>query len=382
LRPSTTAALLHALATAVAIDIRVMAIVLPVATLALLVVRPLRREASIAETIRVLAIYFAAVCVLVPAMWPWLWMDPIGHFAEAIKSMSHFRWDGEVLYLGHFIRSDALPWHYILVWILVTTPLLYLGLFLLGAIAILNRIARCGVRLWKSDEELQDIVFLGLFITPVIAVVALQSVLYDGWRHVYFVYPAFIFVAIGGWVTLWGWNRRTRYPRYLLGLATLISTIHIAVWMWRAHPFQNVYFNSFAGSNLKTRFELDYWGLANVKALKFILAHDPSEVVNVRAGSFMNIPIAFKMIDPKDRPRLRYSNDENTPHFLITNFRLVRDPDFINYSEYYEPVYQVLVGDEVILSVYRSRVEAPAHHVDHCQENWRLGRGYSCLFIP
>ena len=145
LKPSFKTAFLHALASAVAIDVRIMAVILPAATVAILIVRLLKRELPIPVTCRALAVYLAAACILVPAMWPWLWSDPIGNFVQAFKNMSKFRWDDEVLYMGRFVRSTDLPWHYVLVWISITTPLLYLALFLVGAFNTLRQIASRGI---------------------------------------------------------------------------------------------------------------------------------------------------------------------------------------------------------------------------------------------
>lgn len=355
LKPGLKTAFLHAFATAVAIDVRIMAIILPAATVTILIIRLLKRELPIAVTSRALAGYLAAACILVPAMWPWLWSDPIGNFVQAISNMSKFRWDSEVLYMGTFVRSTELPWHYILVWILITTPLLYLALFLVGAFNTFRQIASRGISLWKGDEELQDAVFFGLFVAPIAAVIVLHSVLYDGWRQMYFVYPAFLLLAIRGWVALWSNDLAWTLRKSLLAVVTAVSIVHTAAWMWQAHPFQNVYFNTLAGTDLRSRYELDYWGLANRKALEYILKADHSEVINVRADSFTPLATSFNMIDAQDRKRLRYSDDPNISNYVVTNYRQVKDPDDAKYGKDYDLFYQIRIDDTVILSVFRRK---------------------------
>ena len=288
-------------------------------------------------------------------MWPWLWSDPVGNFVQAVINMSKFRWNREVLYMGRFFRSDDLPWHYVLVWISITTPLLYLALFLVGAFNALRQIACRGIGLWNGDEELQDVIFFSLFAAPIVAVILLHSVLYDGWRHLYFIYPAFLLLAIRGWVSLWGNDLVWTIRKSLLAVVTAISIVHTAAWMWRAHPFQNVYFNTLAGAGLRSRYELDYWGLANRKALEYILRNDHSEVIYVRADSFTPLQTAFNMIDARERNRLRYSDDRNLSSYVVTNYRLVKDPDDAKYAKDYDLFYQIRVDDEVILSVFRRK---------------------------
>jgi hypothetical protein len=125
--------------------------------------------------------------------------------------------------------------------------------------------------------------------------------------------------------------------------------------MWKAHPFQNVYFNAFAGTGLRSRYDLDYWGLANRKALKYILKNDNSEVIYVRADSSTRLSVASFMLDTRDKKRLRYSDDRNLSRYVITNYRQVKDPDDAKYANDYDPFYQIQVGNEVILSIFRRK---------------------------
>jgi hypothetical protein len=125
--------------------------------------------------------------------------------------------------------------------------------------------------------------------------------------------------------------------------------------MWKAHPFQNVYFNALAGTDLRSRYDLDYWGLANRKALEHILRNDKSEAVYVRADSFTPLARSFYMIDERDRGRLRYSSDPNLSRYVVTNYRLVEDRDDAKYAADYDLFYQIRVDNEVILSVFRRK---------------------------
>jgi hypothetical protein len=262
----------------------------------------------------------------------------------------------DVLYMGRFVPSTELPWHYVLVWISITTPFLYVALFVVGAFNTVRQIASRKEALWKNDEELQDAIFFALFVAPIAAVVLLHSVIYDGWRHLYFIYPAFLLVAINGWVSLWGKDLVWTTRKSLLAVVTAISVIHTAMWMWNAHPFQNVYFNALAGNHLRSRYELDYWGLANRKALEYIVKNDHSELIYVEPGSFMRLDWSFYMLDAADRKRLRYPDDKNIAQYVVTNYRLVKPPNDDKYLEDYDLFYQIKVDGEVILSVFRRKV--------------------------
>jgi hypothetical protein len=216
LRPRVNTALVHALGTAVAIDVRIMALFLMVVSIALLMIRLIRRELPLGKTSLILALYIIGTSTFVVVMWPYLWSRPLDHFVQAFKNMAHFRWEGELRYMGAFIPATALPWHYTFTWIGITTPLFYLVLFVLGVFVTCRRMVTRGMTLWQSDAELQDIVFLVLFFGPIAAVIAFHSVLYNGWRQLYFIYPSFLLLATRGWAAVWSTEPTwTRYKRSL-----------------------------------------------------------------------------------------------------------------------------------------------------------------------
>jgi len=354
LRPGLWAALLHGLATGIAIDIRLMAVMLPAATLAVLVLRALKRELALPRMLWTSAVYVAAACGATVAFWVWLWSDPVGNFLHAFASMAKFRWQGDTLYLGQQVAGSELPWHYITVWLALTTPLFYLALFAIGAVAILHRLASRGAALWRTDEELQDLIFLSVIVAPILTVIVLQSVLYGGWRHLYFIYPAFLLVAARGWHWLWQ-GAVGRLTRRALLVFTVLTLASVAIWMVRAHPLQNVYFNVLAGKNLKARFDLDYWGLANRKALEYILRHDPSPTIVVAAGSETPLHSSIDMLPPADRQRLRLADPGETARYVIDNYYGRRDFDGVRDVRDYDLLHEIIVDGEVVLSIFKRK---------------------------
>ena len=358
LHPRATTALLHGLATAFAIDIRIAGIVLPAVTVAIVAARMLRQDVPARRALPCLALYLAATALFVVAGWPWLWSDPLANFAQSLASMSRFvRWDDEVLFMGALVRSIALPWYYAPVWISITTPPLHLVLFAVGAAAILWRFAGSGLRLWKNDGELQDLVFLGLFVAPIAAVIVLHSVMYNGWRQLYFVYPAFLLVALRGWQALWSGLPAGPVGRPVLAAVTVMSLVVTAAWMWRAHPLQNVYFNVLAGTDVRMSYELDYWGLSTRRALEHVLAHDPGERIDVREANSTPLEPSFMILKPQERRRLRVTVDESLPHYAFVNGNRF-EPDIRARlpAERYDLFQEIKVDDEVIVSIFKRKL--------------------------
>ena len=76
LKPGFGAGLVAALATAIAIDVRIMAIILPLVALTVMVIRVAKREISPSAATSATAVYIGSTIVFVVAFWPWLWSDP------------------------------------------------------------------------------------------------------------------------------------------------------------------------------------------------------------------------------------------------------------------------------------------------------------------
>ena len=94
----------------------------------------------------------------------------------------------------------------------------------------------------RIKKELQDLLFLLTFLIPIIAAIDFRSVSYDGWRHLYFIYPSFLLIAMFA-VHLIKiiFFKKKNYFLYILILILILPT---GIWMYKNHPFQYVYFNS------------------------------------------------------------------------------------------------------------------------------------------
>ncbi len=283
LRPSWQTALLHALASAIAIDTRIMAIIVPCATLLIVTLQTLKGERLWSKSLQLLALYFFVMVGLVIVFWPFLWSDPLGHFLEALGNMAKFRWAPRIIFEAEYVKASNLPWHYVPTWISITTPPLYLVLFAIGCLGILKNCILNIRYLWRNDNQLQDLIFMGFCIGPVIAVIALHSVLYNGWRHVYFIYPTFILITVVGLHWLWSAVKFSNILKTIIAIIVIGSLANTSVWMIQNHPLQNLYFNSLT-KDWDKKYEVDYWGLAYKPLLEAILLGRKGEVVNIWPG--------------------------------------------------------------------------------------------------
>jgi len=368
-KPTLGRSLVHGLATAVAIATRVMGIVLIPATIFFLLL-PQKRIYIAPEPwsrrLGRIAAYLAVSLVLTILFWPMLWSNPLENFAAAFQSLSRFdRWSKEVLLMGRFFLSTDLPWYFSVVWIALTTPILYLGLFLVALADWLRRVLiQKKLRFWQQSETLTDTFFQALFWGPLVSVVIFNSVLYDGWRQLYFIYPAFLVIALTGLQTLSQLIKgKKKIWTVLLASLVTLSLGTTAIWMIQAHPLQNVYFNTLASSNWRSQYDLDYWGLSNRAALEAIVAADSSEQILISEISAASVSESFRILKAPDRARLILIPFESmssmaaaAPHqsiYVFNNYKRQKDPDILDKNPDFIRFYEKKVAGETILTVYQ-----------------------------
>ena len=339
----------HALACALLISMRVTGVLIPALT-ALAVGWEGWRARSNQKEIRQIALLFAAYIVLVSSLtalfWPALWRNPPLHLMKAIQLMSRYTWEGYVLYLGEYWRGTEMPWHYLPLWILISTPVSYIVRFAVGLMVSLKRISS------GADGELpsrRNIFLLLLWlIIPLVAVISLRSVVYDGWRHMYFVYPGLLAVALVGF--RWLLKRLDTGPMAFKAALMLLLAADMggtAYFMIRNHPHQNVYFNHFIGGirGAHGRFELDYWGVSYRAALEYLVGHVGDEEIKVNVANRPGL-LNWNILSQEDQKRVRLVGDSREADYFITNFRSRKAVPFDN------QVYAVLVDGVPIAAVF------------------------------
>ncbi len=339
---------LSAISAAVLTDIRILGlIIVPVIVGAAF----LRRKSFTDFVIKKLSFVgiYASVTLL---LWPTLWTNPIPLFIEAFQRMSHYPWEGTVLYLGEFIKSTELPWHYPFVWIGITTPVVYLILMAAGIAVYIQTIVKDRLTFLNSLPNVLDTVMILWLSLPLILVTGLRSVLYDGWRHLYFIYPAMLYI---GCLALWFikdylsstsqsmWIKRGCFAALALYLGW------IGVTIISQHPYQNVYFNLISGdrATLSKRFETDYWGLSYREGLRYI-AQSHSTPVTVFPALFPGYSNGL-LLSEADKKIVIIVNNPQQAQYFITNFRW--HPEDYPFPE----SYSVTVDQVKLLSVYTLR---------------------------
>ena len=282
------------------------------------------RQNILANTALFGVVTLATVVIIHPYYWGFL-INPY-NFIEGFLLFSQHPNPAYNLFMGQVYTSEEVPWRYIPVWFAVSAPPIALALGAVGAAALLWRSLTHWREAFANTELRFGLLVLACLTLPVLAVIALQANIYNGWRQMFFLWTPFCLLAAGGVnvlangggrrvialalaVKLPAWfrggaaRRAAVYGIAGLGLATTIAA------MAQIHPHQQVYFNALVSKeNLNRRFEMDYWNPAHRQALEYLLERYPGRELRIYRDE--EIARNLWILPPEERKRLvlvRYS---------------------------------------------------------------------------
>ena len=350
---------------ALATNIRVMGIFLFVLFVIFIIFDSIEENKFSKKKLYNLLVLLVTFPLIVYIFWPFLWDDPVNKLIFTIKSFANYDWPGEVFYLGNFYKGSNLPWHYIPVWIIVTTPILILFLFFGGFFKISNIFFTNFLnlseknKLWINTNQKKDFFVLFFLLSPIFLVIILNSTLYSGWRHLYFVYPCLIYFSGIGLKTIFKINI------FKKNKIIIISTIGILVLnnmmnLVKYHPYQNIFFNILAEKKANTKFEIDYWGLGNKEALQFLLKRKKlSGEIKVRVASFTPLQYTYLILNKSEANSFSIvgTADQNQ-EFVFTNYIFDKDPNFekkYSISNNYDSIFTLKRGNIILNEIFERK---------------------------
>ena len=236
---------------------------------------------------------------------PALWRDPLG-IAAAAGLLAEHPHRGATLFRGEIVQHPNIPWDYIPTWILITTPPVAL---LLAAVGIAH-VARLCAADWRgalaNSTARFGLLALACLILPIVAVIALNSNAFNGWRHMYFLYAPLCVLAA------FGLRGLAAIPKPSLRVAAFalaaVGIAAIAVRMVSLHPLQSDYFSPLLNkSGIADRWDMDYWRVSYRGALETLLKTRTGERVAIAAthrGEQWMVEYNMEIIPPDERRRL------------------------------------------------------------------------------
>ena len=263
-------------------------------------------------------------------LWPILWSNPIDNFVLAFNWFSSQIVEIRMLFDGKYIYTSFLPYNYIFTWIFITTPILYTILFIIGYIAMFKRffIKFLNIKdnayyydLWRGANEKKDL-FILFNITGVISYFILSDViLYNGWRHIYFINTFIIYIAAYAFYRI-DLNFQLKSKKKIHYYILILFLISITYKMIIYHPFQKIYFNNYFKEITHLNFDIDYDGLSGKKFLEEILVLEMNKnVINIGVASWYSLQRSIKLLNKEDRKKINIvGQDFLKADYIYSNF--------------------------------------------------------------
>ncbi len=313
-KPSWQKTCVHGIVTGLACDIRIVAGIWVPITIGLLWYRYHTRLSQLLVLKRSL-LYLGTFLGTLILCWPLLWQNPL-LLVPAIREVAQFDMFVSTLFGGTLLTGPGAPWNYLPVWMSITLPLSILGVGILGYVYSLGKIRSGG------DAQRIHLLLPLLWLTlPLLLVFLYNPTLYSGWRHFFFIYPAFILLALKGILFL---HEKIKNNQLLKKIGTCLligSVIHLVIIDITYHPYENLYFNALAPqmSTPCQEYDTDYWGLSYKEIFEHVLTRDNRSVLkiysaNIQAAHFLSsLPL-------EERTRIRLVNSSKQADYYVTNY--------------------------------------------------------------
>ena len=356
-KPTFKNTLAFSLVTALSFDTRIMTI-LPVSLIiGFFILKSLRSNIYFKNNYKFVFYFIFFTFFLIIIFWPYLWANPINNFLFAFSELSSAGFLVVNLFLGKYILSTNIPSHYHIVWIGITTPLIVIILFIYGSILFLRRIFVRVYKLnddlndlWRGDKEMFDIYLFVLILFSILLVMH-KGLGYTGWRHLYFIYPSIIMISLYGLYYLQYIVKQNIF-RIIVYSLIIINLSYLVYWNYKFHPHQYVYFNLMFKKNFHKNFDMDYWGLSNTTAIKYIINNN-NHLITVGTKSFATLEKSVLILKDEDKNKISITHNLKEADFIITNYMPRRSKDFFIDKKKYKKYYELLVDNIAINSVYQ-----------------------------
>ncbi|HYV91114.1 MAG TPA: hypothetical protein VE978_05000 [Chitinophagales bacterium] len=321
-KPSFKLAIVFAIVSGMLYTIRVLAVIIPALAILFFLLNLLNGNLS-KRSLKFLLTYIILFVLFAIAFYPVMWHDPVDEIQKSFSTFSHYQFYDVQFFLGKLIKPQQLPWYYIPVWMGITIPILWQLFFLAGLVFVVIMVIRTIKNFFR--DSWQWLVIAAWLFVPWLMVLLLHSTVYDEWRHLFFIYPAFILIAVAGVKMLIDKlnNTRGNFIQVLLRVSCLVlftaQSFFVLTFSLKNHPYEYSYFNSLAGKNPQQKFDLDYWGLSYRQALEYLVQNAKEESIKV---CWHNSPGYYNLawLPARERNRIHEVHFDSADYFL-TNFR-------------------------------------------------------------
>ncbi len=347
-KPSWQHALGMGIVSAIAVNTRIISAIVPALAVLLLLMNIVTGKQPARKMI---------LCILtlgIPAVALWIlispasWHTPFQFMLDSLREFSDFKRQENMieLYIGQFYTAKELPWHYLPVWILISTPAVILVISIIGFIKML-------IQSFKKDfspEKQIDSVILITLVMLYAYILIRRPVLYDGWRHLYFLYGPIQYCCVYGFESLR--KKKSKISRCVLYAFCMASFIASGIWMVKNHPYEGTYFNPVVRKFSVYLFVKDYWRLSTKEILDYIVKDTPEGPLHLWADG-AKYSCTLYDLNKADRDRITdsdYGYGGPADYIVVNDIFSAMD---IQIFPYYDDVYDVMMDGVKLASVFK-----------------------------
>lgn len=263
-------------------------------------------------------------------IWPLLWENTFENFKSYFELLSSYP-SGKVFFLGKYYNSDLVPYTYLPIWIVISTPVLHLILFSYGFFILSKRLYGRLINLkinssvndfWRGKNESKDFSMLTSFILTLCGLIFFNLKFYNSWRIGYFLYFFIIYFAVFALYITLAKKRFNLTKKILLKIFLIIFFILTIYRIFIYHPYQSCYFNILVPNSIKNNVEVDYTGLSAIHFLnKMIEENQSKKLIKIGVASWYPIWRMLELVNKKGDLKIEIVENRQISNadFIYTN---------------------------------------------------------------
>ena len=291
-------------------------------------------------------------------LWPYLWNNPFQNLFLALRDMLKGHEDIILInyYFGEYISSDMMPWHYRIVWFLISTPVVILFLFFIGISLFFKKIITLidlslNNKFKLNNNNFIDIFLFLTFFFIFFVVLEFNKSKFGGWRHIYYLYPIVIYFCL--YFIKYLKKNAKKFSKYLIVFSIILNMSYTLYWSIQNHPHQYLFFNFLSKNYAYKNFDLDWWGVSHKSSIEYILRDSKKNKIFVYAEGFTSLKDTWLYLDKKTKDRVVLVDYQKADYVIDNRMRRVRANNNISDNNNFELIHDLKINNQIITSIYK-----------------------------
>ena len=216
--------------------------------------------------------------------------------------------------------------------------------------------------IWINKEEEKDFYIFANFTLIVAYLIFSNTVLYNGWRQVYFLHFFIVYFAFFGIKYCFIYLTVLRNLKGYVVLVYLLIILLPIFQIYKLHPFQSFYFNSLISKkNIHNYYEVDYWGLSGRNFLeKLIKINNDKEKIKVAVASWIPLNRSLSILNYENKEKIEIfgQNYHEANYIFLNNTSEVNKYYNKKYEipKNYEKIEELIIGKILVYEIFKKKI--------------------------